>query len=90
MGKKFYPLADRVSLEDRRRLDLPLYDSIRPGTVHAVRTGEFRPPRAGEWYLSGAVVEAYRAPNDLSTDYHIARLVRTATETVTTIREVTP
>lgn len=79
MRKKFYPLADSVPVEDRRRLGLPLYATIRPGTAHAVRTGEFRPPRAGEWYLSGAVVAAYRAPNDLSTSYHIARLVRTAT-----------
>lgn len=38
--------------------------------------GEFRPPRSGEWYLSGAIVEAYRAPNDLSTPFHIATLVR--------------
>lgn len=38
-------------------------------------TGERRAPKAGEWYLSGAVVEAYRAPNDLSSEFHIARLV---------------
>lgn len=36
-------------------------------------TGEFRAPRKGEWYLSGAIPEAYRAPNDLSTPYHILR-----------------
>jgi len=42
--------------------------------VKAVRTGEFRPPRRGEWYLSGARVVAYRAPNDFTTPYHIARL----------------
>lgn len=35
-------------------------------------TGEFRPPLKGEWYLSGAIVEAYLAPNDLSTEYWIA------------------
>lgn len=35
-------------------------------------TGEFRPPRKGEWYLSGAIVAAYQAPNDLSTPYWIA------------------
>lgn len=39
-------------------------------------TGERRPPRAGEWYLSGAVVEAYRAPNDLSSEFRIAELVQ--------------
>lgn len=34
-------------------------------------TGEKRPPRKGEWYLSGAIPAAYRAPNDLSTPYII-------------------
>lgn len=37
-------------------------------------TGEFRPPRQGEHYLSGAIVCAYRAPNDLSTPYWIAEI----------------
>lgn len=36
-----------------------------------VRTGEFRPPRAGEWYLSGAHPEAWKAPNDLGQSFHI-------------------
>lgn len=35
-------------------------------------TGEFRAPKRGEYYLSGAVIQAYRAPNDLSTEYWIA------------------
>lgn len=35
-------------------------------------TGQFRPPRKGEWYLSGARVQAWKAPNDLSTSYWIA------------------
>ena len=39
------------------------------------RTGAFRPPRAGEWYLSGSIVEAYYAKRDFSTPYHIAELV---------------
>lgn len=38
-------------------------------------TGEHRAPRAGEWFLSGAIVEAYRASNDLMMEYHIAELV---------------
>lgn len=37
-----------------------------------VMTGEHRPPRAGEWYISGALPMAYRARNDLSTAYRIA------------------
>jgi hypothetical protein len=38
-------------------------------------TGEKRIPRKGEWYLSGAIIEAYRAANDLSCEFYIARLV---------------
>ena len=33
--------------------------------------GEFRAPKRGEWYLSGAILSAYRAPNDLSTEFRI-------------------
>ena len=42
--------------------------------------GEFRPPRKGEFYLSGAVVQGWRAPNDLSTAYRIAIPTRHAME----------
>ena len=45
--------------------------------VRAQPTGEKRPPKKGEWYLSGAIIEAWQAPNDLATPFHIARLVRT-------------
>lgn len=34
-----------------------------------------RPPRKGEYYLSGAVPFAYIAPNDLSTPYLIVERV---------------
>lgn len=34
-----------------------------------------RPPREGEYYLSGAIVEAYRAPPGLTQFFHIAKLV---------------
>jgi hypothetical protein len=40
-----------------------------------VKTGQFRAPRKGEYYLSGAIPEAYLAPNDLSTAYAILREV---------------
>ncbi len=39
-------------------------------------TGEKRCPKKGEYYLSGAIVEAYLAPNDLSTEFYIAKLVK--------------
>lgn len=35
-----------------------------------------RCPKAGEWYLSGAIIYAYRAHHDLTTAYHIAEIVR--------------
>jgi len=38
-----------------------------------VATGEFRPPKKGERYLSGAIPCAYVAPNNLSIAYPIAR-----------------
>lgn len=43
--------------------------------VAAIRTTAFRAPRKGEWYLSGALPMAYKAPNDLSQKFRIMRLV---------------
>lgn len=87
---KFYPIADRVSSAEARELGLEpddqpsyyptisMYGTLRGSRyVRAVRTGEFREPRKGEWYLSGAPREAYRAPNDLGCPYSIMRLVVT-------------
>lgn len=49
-------------------------------------TGEFRAPKAGEFYLSGAIIAAYRASQDYSEAmrYWIAvpgKVTRTVTET---------
>jgi len=35
-------------------------------------SGVKRCPKKGEWFLSGAIITAYQAPNDLSMAYHIA------------------
>jgi hypothetical protein len=43
--------------------------------VRAIWTGEKRPPKAGEWFLSGSIIEAYHMPNDGSQPVPIARLV---------------
>jgi hypothetical protein len=43
--------------------------------MQAEWSGEMRPPRAGEWFLSGAIIEAYQTKNDLTAPYPIARLV---------------
>jgi len=67
---KYFPLADPPTPDDLSALGLPDKTGIR-----AMATGEKRSPRKGEWYLSGAIIEAYRASNDLSTQFHIAKLV---------------
>ncbi len=43
--------------------------------VRAMWVKEYRTPKQGEWYLSGAIINAYRAINDMSSPYHIAKLV---------------
>jgi hypothetical protein len=56
----------------------PLVDSrLSKQGFKAEATGEFRRPNKGDWFLSGAIVEAYQAEANLSIPYHIARLVRT-------------
>lgn len=50
-----------------------------------MKTREFRNPKAGEWYLSGAIAEAYEAKGDLTSRYNIMRLVLTEVVTKTEI-----
>ncbi len=71
--RKFYPVKDRIPHTLLEHLGAT--EPAAQRNVRAVQTGEFRCPQRNEWYLSGAIVEAYRAPNDLTTDYYIARLV---------------
>lgn len=47
-------------------------------------TGEVRPVKRGEWFLSGAIIEAYFANADLSTPAPIAVLTRKAKDAVPT------
>ena len=81
-----YPLADRIPWGqlkalgvDIRKVHGPIMGTgvkISPTTyIRAVKTGEKRTPRQGEWYLSGAIPNAYIAHNDLTMVYHILRLV---------------
>jgi hypothetical protein len=51
-------------------------------------TGEHRPPRKGEWYLSGAIIEGYKAKNDLSDAFHIGQLCRVKRRVVYEVEEV--
>ena len=42
-------------------------------TRYYVWTGEKRPPKKGEFYLSGAIPQVYMALGDLGYSYHIMR-----------------
>lgn len=57
------------------------YHDIGRGAERYVSTGEHRNPRKGEFYLSGAIPCAYRAPADLDSPYHIVRPVTVAENT---------
>jgi len=71
-----FPLVDFIPFDDYRHLGfeipLPTNPFIR---IRAVKSASFRTPKAGEWYLSGATPEAYKAKNDLTTKYWMVRLV---------------
>jgi len=45
----------------------------RPDGRRFIRVGEFRTPRKGDWYLSGAIPAAYMARANLTTPYHILK-----------------
>lgn len=84
-----YPRADPLNRAERERFRIP--DRAHPQQalrIKAVWDGSpRRPPLAGEWYFSGDPVAAWRAGADLTTPYHIARLVKTETRTVVVIVE---
>lgn len=75
-----FPIADRPTVSERKKFGLEIMQPF--NNLRAVWTGEKRTPKKGEWYLSGAIVEAYKAPNDLSTVFHIAKLVKIKREMV--------
>jgi len=75
MNDKFFRLASRFS---NPNISLSQQKDLR-GKL----TGEFRAPKKGEWYLSGAIPECYQAPNDLSIKFNIVKIVTTKT-TITT------
>lgn len=84
-SEEFKQLFTAEEIETKRRQLLGLSPS-HSHDVYAEATGEKRPPKKGEWYLSGAIAEAWRAPNDLTTPYHLARLVRI--QRITTVNVV--
>lgn len=70
-----YPIA----LGEWKNLPLHIRRSTKAEEIGAVWSQEVRPPKAGEWYLSGAIIEAHFAPNDLTQNHAIARLQRVQT-----------
>jgi hypothetical protein len=56
--------------------------------IGAIRTGEKRPAKAGEWFISGAIPEAYRMPNDSTVTQTIAKLITYRLETVVKVVEI--
>lgn len=74
---KLYNLADLPTMEEANK-----YGFVAPSNTKYLkrclkvrRTGEFRAPKAGEWFLSSAPPEGYRTKNDLDTAYYIVKLV---------------
>jgi len=86
MPKKLYPVYDRLSTAESKALGFNSIPVVLTSVgmpardVHAVRTGEFREPNKDEWYLSGAIPGAWKAPNSLSCKFHICKLVRAKPE----------
>ncbi len=83
------PYAIRQALSSPQKAMSSIYEHIHEPQgegqfLAAVYAGEKRAPRAGEWFLSGASVAAYFAPNDLTMVYHIARIVRVTKALVVT------
>lgn len=79
---KTYPIKDFIPSQDIKQLtgrdnltqqEMKKYLMVLP--IQGKLTGEFRCPKKGDWYLSGAIPAVYRAPNDLSTKYHICKLI---------------
>lgn len=62
----YYHLGDTIP-------NVPIYAQ---SSYRGKLTGEFRPPKKGEWYLSGAIPTAYLASNDLTTSFNILKIVK--------------
>jgi hypothetical protein len=74
--KQLFPLGSTPNRSELEPLGLKHDGDWKGDWILAVYAGSYRKPKKGEWYLSGAIVEAYRAEADLDTEYLIAKLVR--------------
>lgn len=64
-GTQLYPVFDRPP-----ECPLNLFRLLK-----GRKTGEWRPPKRGEYYVSGAIPECYRAVNDMTWNASIVELV---------------
>jgi hypothetical protein len=84
-----YPIGDRLSHAEGTKLDLPKVSGcFITSSVFAVYTGEKRCPKKGEWFLSGAIIKAYKAFNDMNTECPIAILVTVDRNVIYKIKSV--
>jgi len=74
MKKILFELDDQVTKEECVALGIE-YKYGAGINLRCILTGEYRNPKKGEWYVSGAVPEGHKAPNDSSYVEHIAKLV---------------
>lgn len=79
---KLYNVQDIVPLDAYDRLGRHMVD------IRAIKTGITRPPKKGEWFISGAVPEAYQAKEDMTEPRPIALLVRIKTITIERIEYI--
>jgi len=84
---KIYPLGDILTVKEAESLKISTEFNSRYGhkNIGAIKSGEYRSPKKGEWYISGAIPSAYRAPNDLSSKYIIGKLVKFKTTILTEV-----
>ena len=62
------------------------YSLLAPRNTHRIQyTGEYRKPKKGEWYISGAPPEGYYSPANLDYPIHIGKLVRVKIQTIVTV-----
>ena len=83
---KTYPLGEHPTYKERKEFELLVPEGVKipyfSGSryeILCIKIGEKRPPKKGEWYLSGCNENGdpngWKAPNDLSNSFILAKLV---------------
>ena len=81
VGTDLYPLGEVPSDEEAQTFGFPngyASVSIARRRLMAKKTGEFRCPRTGEWFLLD-LGKAYQAERDMKSEHHIVRLIPVTT-----------